>query len=45
MCIKDHKLGNLTIKKGTIVNVHFLSLMNNPKVYEKVEEFNPDRWL
>lgn len=45
MTTKDVQLGPYTVKKGNLVGANLIGLMNNPKYYDKPEQFNPDRWL
>jgi len=45
VAIKDNKIGNYEIKKGTCVNCFFFMPGCNPKYYEKPLEFIPERWL
>lgn len=42
---KDHKLGNLHIKKGTIVVAGGFSMYYHPKFYKNPYEFDPMRFL
>lgn len=41
----DHKIGDLTIKKGTTIMVAFFASMFNPDYFENPHEFNPNRWI
>ncbi|KAL4457019.1 hypothetical protein ABPG74_014657 [Tetrahymena malaccensis] len=42
---QDIKLGNLNVKKGTILNVGILENHFNPKYFKNPYQFNPQRWL
>ena len=42
--VKDHDLGNLKIKKGTIVIVPIFAITNEKHNIEPTK-FRPDRWL
>ena len=43
-CTKTHKLGEITIKKGTIVNYSPYHLHHSTKYFEKPEEFDITRF-
>jgi len=43
--IKDHKIGDIMIKKGTILFPTFIANHFNPRFFENPNEFNPERWL
>lgn len=34
VCIKDHKVGEFEMKKGMLMDTHFIGVLNNPKYYE-----------
>jgi cytochrome P450 family 4 subfamily V len=42
--IKDHKLGNINVKKGTIVAINQVGIFSSPKYWEEPDRFNPERW-
>jgi len=42
---QDHTLGNLKIKKGTLVTMNMLANNYNPKIHNEPTKFDPDRWL
>ncbi|KAL4508335.1 hypothetical protein ABPG72_003639 [Tetrahymena utriculariae] len=42
---QDIKLGNLKVKKGTILNVGNLENHFDPKYFKNPHQFNPQRWL
>jgi len=42
---EDHTLGTLKIKKGTSVNVGYMSNNFNPNYHDDVDTFDIDRWL
>lgn len=44
VAIRDHQLGDLTIKKNTVVMFNWLGNFYNQKYFEKPMDFNPDRW-
>ena len=41
----DHKIGNINVKRGTVVNISIIALLFNPKFYEDPEKFDPSRWF
>jgi len=41
----DNYLGNIKIKKGTLVTVSLPMIHFNPHNYQDPEKFNPERWL
>jgi cytochrome P450 len=43
--IKDHKLGDIKIKKGTLFNVSLTAGCYNEKNFPDNEKFNPARWF
>lgn len=43
--IKDHFLGDILIKKGTIINVSLLAGGYDSRFYENIESFIPERWI
>lgn len=45
VAIKDHELGGIPIKKGTIVTPYFASIHRNGKYFENPHTFDPSRWL
>ena len=45
LAVVDHKLGDLFIKKGDLVQVELLYNGFNPQVFTNPDEFDPNRWL
>lgn len=45
IAIKDHKLGDLLIKKGTSVYLGFNVNFNDPKIFRDPYTFRPERWI
>jgi len=43
--IRDHKLGNVNIKKGTLLNVSLAAQCHNPSNFVEPEVFDPKRWM
>jgi len=43
--LDDNFLGDIKIKKGTLVTLCLPMIHNNPRVYEDPEKFKPERWL
>jgi len=43
--LEDHKLGDLTIKKGTLVNLNSIFNNFNPNYHDEADSFKPERWL
>jgi len=43
--LKDHKIGDIHVRKGDIVNLDFMFNHFNPVHFENVDDFNPERWL
>jgi len=43
--ITDHTIGNIKVKKGTLLNLASYMNFNNPSIYEEPEKFLPERWL
>ena len=44
IAIEDHKLGDLSIKKGTLVRPDFFTMFFDEKYFKNPEEFDPARW-
>jgi len=44
ICVKEHQIGDYTIKKGTYVRTHPFREYFNPKNFEDPFAFNPERW-
>ena len=42
--VKSHKLGDLPLKKGTLLMPNFILNFTNAKYFENPTEFSPDRW-
>ncbi|EAR86757.2 cytochrome P450 family monooxygenase (macronuclear) [Tetrahymena thermophila SB210] len=42
---RDIKIGQFEVKKGDLVNTHFIYHQSNPEVYENQDQFNPYRWM
>jgi cytochrome P450 len=42
--LKDHQLGHIAVKKGTVVMFNWLGNYYYEKYFPKPMEFNPDRW-
>lgn len=40
----DIKIGEFEIKKGELVNTHFIYNQSNPEVYSNPDTFDPHRW-
>jgi len=40
----DHQIGNIHVKRGTVVNISIIGLLYNPKFYENPNVFDPSRW-
>jgi len=43
--LKDHKLGSVNVKKGTLVAINMGMNNYNPNNFENPEKFDPYRWL
>ena len=43
--IKSHKIGDIYIHKGTVVNIGITENHYNPEFFKNPFEFNPERWL
>jgi cytochrome P450 family 117 subfamily A len=43
--LKDFTLAGRTIRRDTVVNVSILHLSRHPTLYERPDEFVPERWL
>lgn len=43
--MKDTKIQEIEVKKGTLVTCGFLQNFYNPAYFKEPFEFNPDRWL
>lgn len=43
--LNDHKLGNILIKKGTIVNISLINSSYSSKFYDEFDKFKPERWI
>jgi len=43
--IKDHKLGDLMVKRGTIVNVGIIANNFDPDLHEDPDVFKVERWI
>jgi len=43
--VSDHMMGDIRIKKGTVVGIDWGKMSFNPKVYDDAEKFKPERWL
>ena len=42
---QDFMLGEIGVKKGTVVTVDLMGLAFNPKYFSQPEEFRPERWI
>jgi len=42
---KDHNLGEIQIKKGTLVSLDYFYNNFNPAYFDDVDDFKPERWL
>ncbi|KAL4467802.1 hypothetical protein ABPG74_013137 [Tetrahymena malaccensis] len=42
---KDIKIGQFEVKKGDLVNTHFIYNQSNPQVFANQDQFNPYRWM
>lgn len=42
---KDHKLGNIEVKKGTMVGASFVHNDFDPQYFEDPQGYNPQRWI
>jgi len=43
--IRDHKLGDLCVKSGTVVNVGIIANNFDPDLHEDPDLFKPERWI
>lgn len=43
-CMKDNKLGDITIKKGAIITTAFLLNNEDSGYFKDPESFIPERW-
>lgn len=41
---EDLTLGNVPIKKGTLIESTWLNIFYNPQIFENPHEFTPERW-
>jgi cytochrome P450 len=42
---EDHLLGDIKVKKGTLVSPAFEAVDFNPKHYDEPDKFKPERWI
>ena len=42
---KDHKIGHINVKKGTVCNVGFLANHFSTAYFDQPFQFKPERWL
>lgn len=45
VALQDHSLGDLRIKKGTLVNIAAIGPNYNPNFHDNEEIFDPERWI
>jgi len=43
--LEDHSVGDIKIKKGTLVKCEFFPSFYSTKYFEDPEEFKPERWM
>eukprot|EP01017_Pseudomicrothorax_dubius_P037469 TRINITY_DN5494_c0_g1_i2.p1 TRINITY_DN5494_c0_g1~~TRINITY_DN5494_c0_g1_i2.p1 ORF type:complete len:149 (-),score=13.88 TRINITY_DN5494_c0_g1_i2:136-582(-) len=43
--VKDCKIGDINVKKGTRINIPILALNMDPRVFPDPWEFRPERWV
>lgn len=43
-CTKDHKIGKIKVKKGTVLNFPAMYIHHNEKYYKNPEKFDVDRF-
>lgn len=43
--LEDHYIGDVLIKKGSVINVSFMANQFNPNYFKQPEEFNIHRWI
>lgn len=44
-CLRDNKIGDLLIKKGTLVNIGNMFNQFSPKYFDEPMKFKPERWF
>ncbi|KAM3142823.1 hypothetical protein pb186bvf_005207 [Paramecium bursaria] len=42
---KDHYVGQIFVKKGTMVDIGLIPITTHPKYFENSQEFDIDRWM
>ncbi|EAR86759.2 cytochrome P450 family monooxygenase (macronuclear) [Tetrahymena thermophila SB210] len=42
---RDIKIGQFELKKGDLVNTHFIYNQSNPSIFQNPEQFDPKRWM
>jgi len=45
VALKDHMVGDIMIKKGTVITIDQFYNFHHPRYFETPEKFNPKRWL